>query len=59
LVPVKKPKPRLGKQPPLGKISFGDNKKRIKKVDALSDDDEEEEEFDLSSVRLKGDWSDN
>jgi len=65
---VKKPKPRPGKQSSLrtkfgekGKISFGDNKKRIKEVDALSDDDEEEEEeeIDLSSVKLKGDWSDN
>jgi len=69
LVP-KKPKPRPGKQPSLkikcgekGKISFDDNKKRIKKVDALSDDDlkeeEEEEEIDLSLVKLKGHRCDN
>jgi len=68
MVPVKKPKPRPGNQPFLkvkfgekGKISFDDNKKRIKKVDSLSDmmEGEEEEEIDLSSVKLKGDWSDN
>jgi len=66
LVPVKKPKPRPGKQPSLkikfgekGKISFRHNKKRIKKVRVLSDDDEEEEEIDFSSVKFLGDWSDD
>jgi len=66
LVPAKKPKPRPGKQPSLktkfgekGKIFFRHNKKRIKKVDVLSDDDEEEEEIDFSSVKFLGDWSDD